>query len=92
MNVVRALDFNGIGGISSNQTLNIRGTPDFPLFQVDQVGELLGLVDIRERIEGYDADDKRVTENILCLSDFGIYHLLSGSRKPISEVGPSGRL
>ena len=41
-------------------TINIQGTLDDPLFQANQIGEILELTNIRKSIKDFDTDEKVV--------------------------------
>jgi len=77
-------------GVSKGIEINIQGTPEDPLFQANQVGELLGIVKIRDTIQGFDDDEVRAgttganrTANFL--TELGLYRLLGLSRKPFAR-------
>ncbi|PNH01959.1 hypothetical protein TSOC_012182, partial [Tetrabaena socialis] len=72
-------------------TINIRGTEEDPMFQANQIGKLLGLVNIRESLKDFDEDELRVSttdtsagqRTALFLTQLGLYRLLCQSRKPV---------
>ena len=74
-------------------TINIRGTPDDPLFQANQIGELLGINNIRQNIRDFDESERDVCltytpggdKNITFLTEKGLYKILFRSRKPIAN-------
>jgi prophage antirepressor-like protein len=92
MDIVRAFEASGLvaGGI----TINIKGTPDDPLFQANQVGELLGIVKIRNSIKDFDEDEVHVDEGGVhsmgtpptFLTEVGLYRLIFASRKPFAKL------
>ena len=91
MDIVRAFTDSGM---TNDVYINIQGTPDDPLFQANQIGALLGLVNIHESIKDFDDDEKRVTvstdsvgrrQSLLFLTEFGVYRLLGASRKPCAR-------
>jgi GNAT superfamily N-acetyltransferase len=61
MDIVRT--FEGLG-LTGSVTINIQGTSDDPLFQVDQVGKALGLADFRAAIKALDDDEVIVGEGV----------------------------
>ena len=81
-------------GLSQGVSINIQGTLEDPLFQANQIGTLLGLVNIRETIKDFDADEKDAVsttdsigrhQTILYLTELGLYRLLGMSRKPFAR-------
>ena len=91
MDIVRA--FTDVG-LANGVTINIQGTPDDPLFQANQIGELLGLVNVRESIKDFDEDEKDAVsstdsigrhQTIIFLTELGLYRLLGMSRKPFAR-------
>ena len=79
------MDAELIHGIS----INIQGTPEKPLFQANQIGSMLGLVNISDAIKDFDEDEKchqgnytlGGRQNMLFLTELGLYRLLGASRK-----------
>ena len=51
-------------GADKQVTINVHGTEDEPLFQANQIGELLGMTNIRKSIADFDDDDARVTTTV----------------------------
>ena len=77
-------------GLERGVTINIQGTPEDPLFQANQIGELLGLVNVRDAIKDFDDDEKDAVGStdsigrhqiVLFLTELGLYRLLGTSRK-----------
>jgi prophage antirepressor-like protein len=75
-------------------TINVKGTYEDPLFQANQVGALLGLVNISESLKDFDEDEVHDisstdtigrTQNIKHLTEVGLYRLIGQSRKPIAR-------
>ena len=54
MDIVRAF---AASGLAADVFVNIQGTAEKPLFQANQVGELLGIVKIRNTIKDFDEDE-----------------------------------
>jgi prophage antirepressor-like protein len=91
MDIVRAFE---CAGVAKGFKLNIQGTPEDPLFQANQVGALLGIVNIRDTIKDFDDDEKhgvgttdaigRVQQTMF-LTEVGLYRLLGMSRKPFAR-------
>lgn len=78
----------------SNVQINIKGTPNKPLFQANQIGNLLGMTNIRKTMVSFDEDEKVVTrsstlggvQNVTFLTEIGLYRLLGMSKKPIART------
>ena len=74
---------------ADNIEINIKGTIDEPLFQANQIGELLGLKNIRESIRDFDDSQKVViltdtqggNQNVIYLTETGLYRFLGMLRK-----------
>jgi prophage antirepressor-like protein len=74
--------------------INIKGTDENPLFHAKQIGTILGIVNIRETMRMFDADEKVVvsTDSLggpqltIFLTEIGLYRLLGMSRKPAARV------
>ena len=91
MDLVRAF---AAAGLTKGVSIHIQGTAEEPLFQANQVGELLGIANVRDSIKDFDDDEKRAvgsTDSIgrmqqtLFLTELGLYRLLGQSRKPIAR-------
>lgn len=78
---------------TSLQLRLICGTPDDPLFQANQVGELLGIVNVRNTIKEFDESEKGVhsvytlggEQKLVFLTEVGLYRLIGMSRKPLAR-------
>ena len=90
MDIVRAFaDPGATHGIS----INIQGTPEDPLFQANQIGALLGLVNVHESIKDFDDDERAIRstvtpggqQRVIFLTELGLYRLLGASRKPCAR-------
>ncbi|MEW5315093.1 MAG: hypothetical protein WDW38_006545 [Sanguina aurantia] len=90
MDITRAFEASGVlVGI----TINFQGTLEDPMFQANQIGALLGIVNIRETIKDFDEDERRVSSTdtsigarqALFLTEAGLYRLLFMSRKPLAR-------
>lgn len=72
-----------------NIEINIQGTIDEPLFQANQIGKLLDIKCLKSTIRDFDDDEKvvhkmhpvRGNQNVLFLTEIGLYRLLGMSRK-----------
>lgn len=74
--------------------INIQGTTDDPLFQANQIGQLLGIKKIRTSIKDF-SDNHKVAlrtdtlggpQEVTFLTEKGLYKLLGMSRKKIAET------
>ena len=80
--------------IDETHNINIQGTVENPLFQANQIGKLLGMSNIRENLRDYDDDERIVSltdthggqQQLLFLTEIGLYKLLGRSRKPIASI------
>jgi prophage antirepressor-like protein len=72
--------------------INIQGTHEDPLFQANQIGELLGFQNIHESLKDFNEEEK-VTRVIATLggkqkasflTELGLYRLIGRSRKPLA--------
>ena len=84
MNIVREFE---------HVSLNITGSFDEPLFDADQIGKLLEIVDVRDAIKDFDKDDVVLADdnsderqNAIFLTQIGVHRLLGASRKPIARA------
>ena len=74
-------------------SINIKGTYEEPLFQANQIGNFLGIKNIRTTILNFDNSEKVVhtmdtaggEQNVTFLTEFGLYKLLGMSRKPFAK-------
>ncbi len=72
--------------------INIRGTYEKPLFQANQIAKLLGIKNIHTSINKYserfkvieDIETQGGIQKVVFLTEFGLYHLLSNSRKSVA--------
>jgi prophage antirepressor-like protein len=75
--------FNGLN-------IQVYGTYDEPLFKAKDIGELLGIKDIKSTIRDFDNDEKGVhnmhtpggLQEVSMLKEQGLYKLLMISRRP----------
>ena len=74
--------------------INIKGTMDNPLFQANQIGKILEIKNISDSLTNFDSDEKVIEisdtlgglQNVLFLSEIGLYKLLGRSKKPIASI------
>jgi prophage antirepressor-like protein len=65
----------------------------YPLFQANQIGKLLEISNIRDSIKDFSENEKGVgltdtpggKQEIIFLTEHGLYRLLGRSRKPIAH-------
>lgn len=90
MDIIRAFELN-----DTNFTINIQGTIDKPLFQANQIGELLEIRNIRSAIADFEIDKHKVmldvstnggNQSMTFLTHKGLFKLLGMSRKPIAKT------
>jgi prophage antirepressor-like protein len=73
--------------------ITIHGTSENPLFKAKDIGDLLGIKNIREIIKNYSNKQKVVSltdtlggkQESIMLTEQGLYKVLMKSRKPIAE-------
>jgi len=88
MDIVKAFSDN-----EATAEINIQGTYDEPLFQANQIGNLLGIQNIRATIKDFDENERHVNtiytstgpKECIFLTESGLYKLLIISRKPIAK-------
>lgn len=76
-----------------NHNIIIKGNYDNPLFRACDIGEILGIANIRQNIKDFDDTERTVCltygvagdHNIIYLTEKGLYKVLFRSRKPIAE-------
>ena len=76
-----------------NIEINIHGTIEDPLFQLNQIAKLLDIKNIRSTIKDFDDDEVHVdsiytnagTRNASFLTEIGLYRLLGMSRKVMAR-------
>ena len=80
--------------IDETHNINIQGTVENPLFQANQIGKLLGIINIRDSIKDFEEDERSVVltdtsfgiKETNFLTEIGLYRLLSRSRKAIAAI------
>jgi prophage antirepressor-like protein len=73
--------------------INIQGTLENPLFQVNQIGKLLDIKNIRNQTSKFNDSQKVVcqtdtlggTQQVTFLTEKGLYRVIGRSNKPIAE-------
>jgi len=79
--------------LDTEYQVNIQGTLEDPLFQANQIGKLLGIVNIHHSLNNFDNEEKVCLatatlggkQEIIFLTETGLYKLLGQSRKPIAN-------
>ena len=92
MDILRAFSLLGDG--SDEHQINIKGTPEEPLFQANQIGKLLGLGNICAALKDFEVEESYLISNDTAfgtketnfLTELGLYRLLGRSRKPIAAT------
>ncbi len=88
MEVVKAFTTNGF-----HTDIVIKGTHEFPLFRVSDIGEVLGMTNIRVNIQQFNETEKVShvidtsggKQEVSFLTEKGLYKILFRSKKPIAE-------
>ena len=89
MDLLQTFIFND----SKHDVRVVRNNDDEPMFCASDVGKVLGLKKIRNSIEDFDKDEKDAhimgtlggDQNVMFLSEQGMYKLIMRSRKPIAK-------
>jgi len=74
--------------------ISIKGTYENPLFRANDIGEILGITQIRNCIQNFDETEKVShifetsggPQNVSFLTEKGLYKVLFRSRSPIAEI------
>lgn len=77
-----------------NIEVNIKGTPEEPLFNAKQIGNILEIKNISDSLKNYDNSEKLLdkaytkkgVKDALYLTEIGLYRLLNRCKKPIAKV------
>jgi prophage antirepressor-like protein len=88
MEIVKAFNENNM-----HSNIVIKGTYDEPLFRASDIGEILEMTNIRATVQNFDSSEKVVNsidtlggyQNMIFLTEKGLYKVLFKSRKPIAE-------
>jgi prophage antirepressor-like protein len=89
MDILKA--FNLIGNIDK---IIIKGTHENPLFHAKEIGNLLGIVNMRDATTNFTEDEKSYDliessggiQKTIFLTEIGLYRLLCNSRKPMAHI------
>ena len=92
MDILKAFSLLGDG--SEEHQINIKGTPEDPLFQANHIGKLLDIANISTALKDFDDDECVLILNDTAfgiketnfLTELGLYRLLGRSRKPIAAT------
>jgi len=79
--------------LDTEYKINIQRTLEYPIFQANQIGKLLGISNIRENLRDFSSNEKVVSltdtpggkQEMVFLTEFGLYRVLGRSRKPIAH-------
>lgn len=88
MDILEAFVLDG-----KNHDINVLWEEEKPLFRASEIGDILEMTNIRMTLGNFDTDEKVVknvytpggTQDVLFLTEAGIYRLLMLSRKPIAR-------
>lgn len=88
MEVVKAFNNNNVG-----MPIIIQGTPNEPLFRLNDIGSVLGMKTLNTNIRDFDESQKVLCktqtlggeQEMIFLTEFGLYEVLFRSRKPIAK-------
>jgi prophage antirepressor-like protein len=80
--------------LDTEYQVNIQGTLEDPLFQANQIGKLLGIVNLSDNLRDFDNSEKVLCltqtlggkQEIVFLTEIGLYRILGRSRKPIAHT------
>lgn len=80
--------------VDKDVDINIQGTVEKPLFQANQIGDLLEITNIRTSIRHFEDHEKVIVnintaggkQNVLFLTEDGLYRLLQNSTKPVAKL------
>ena len=89
MDILKAFKLN-----NEEYKINIQGSIDEPIFQANQIGQLLKLTNIHENIKDFSDDEKILystysnggEQKTMFLTELGLYRLLGRSKKPIANT------
>jgi prophage antirepressor-like protein len=87
MDIFRAFNLN-----DKDHLINIQGTIEDPLFQANQICDLIGIKSFRSHIDDFTEEHKVLCQiktnggiqNVIFLTELGLYKLLGRSRKDIA--------
>lgn len=79
--------------LDAEYPINIQGTLEYPLFQANQIGKLLGIANINDNLRDFSEDERGMfltdtlggRQEATFLTELGLYRLLGRSRKPIAH-------
>jgi prophage antirepressor-like protein len=79
--------------LDTEYQINIQGTLEDPLFQANQIGKLLGIGSLSENLRDFDNEEKVMylthtpggKQEMIFLTETGLYRVLGRSRKPIAH-------
>ncbi len=88
MDIIKAFNSNNL-----HTEITIKGTSDDPLFRANDIGLILEIKNIHMTIKDFDNDEKVINtaytpggnQEVMFLTELGLYRLLGMSRKPIAR-------
>lgn len=89
MEIVKAFNENQL-----HTTITIKGTLEEPLFRASDIGEILGITNIRSTVKDFDDSEKAVVstdthggiQSVTFITEKGLYNILCKSKKPIAKI------
>jgi len=80
--------------INNEINVNIQGSIEDPLFQATQIANILDMTNVHVNLKDFDETEKQIVptitqggiQNVLFLTEIGLYKLLGRSRKPVASV------
>lgn len=66
--------------------ININGTLDEPLFQANQIGDILNISNIFEIINDFEEDERKIYNNNLFITEIGLYRLMGMSKSSFARI------
>lgn len=66
--------------------ININGSLNEPLFQINQIGDILNISNIFEIVNDFEEDEKKIYNNNIFLTELGLYRLMGMSKSSIVRI------
>ena len=85
---------NAFNLLDTTHEINVKGTHENPLFSAKEIGNLLGIVNMRDATSNFTEDEKIYDlinttgglQKTTFLTEVGLYRLLCNSRKPMAHI------
>ena len=81
MEILRAYNL-----INDKDNINVQGTIDEPLFDINDISKILEINNISEYINDYDTNEKKIHKNNTYLTENGLYRILLESTHKIANT------